>query len=86
MDKINQEITDKEIGDNSGIDPFLLRIDKIDKLDLAPVLENNREADESPAKEDKKEEEQKAIPTEQTEEAEEPPKKKKAKKKKVKKQ
>jgi hypothetical protein len=64
LDKINQDITDKVIGDGSGIDPFLLRIDKIDKLDLALVTEEARETDESPAKEGTKLDEQKPILTE----------------------
>jgi hypothetical protein len=45
------------IGDGSGIDPFLLRIDKIDKLHLALVEEEARENDESPDKEQTKLEE-----------------------------
>jgi len=61
LDKINQDITDKVISDGSGIDPFLLRIDKIDKLDLALVTEEAREADESPGT---KMDEQKPVLTE----------------------
>jgi len=61
LDKINQDITDKVISDGSGIDPFLLRIDKIDKLDLALVTEEAREADESP---ETKMDEQKPVLTE----------------------
>lgn len=44
LDQINQDITEK------NIDPFLLRIDKLDKLELAPV-EEQQDGEESPDKE-----------------------------------
>lgn len=45
LDQINQDISEKSI---EGIDPFLLRIDKLDKLDLEEVEESPYEREESP--------------------------------------
>jgi hypothetical protein len=56
LEQVNQEISEKPLPDpdKNSIDPFLLRIDKLDKLDLESVQEEQRE--ESPLKvEDKKE-------------------------------
>jgi hypothetical protein len=39
LDDINKEISEKPLPDSDKIDPFLLRIDKLDKLDLASVEE-----------------------------------------------
>jgi hypothetical protein len=50
LDQVNQDISKKNLpgSDKNGIDPFLLRIDKLDKLELAPVEEqedNEKELD-----------------------------------------
>ena len=50
LDEVNKDIAEKPLpeGDLKGIDPFLLRIDKLDKLELAEVVEDEEE--DSPTK------------------------------------
>ena len=42
LESVNQDINEKPLpeSDAKGIDPFLLRIDKLDKLELAEVTED----------------------------------------------